>query len=46
MVEYMLDFNLDKEVYKLTNRGWTDPEIRKNLEDLEKVLSDNYKVLK
>eukprot|EP00826_Nyctotherus_ovalis_P011798 TRINITY_DN13072_c0_g1_i30.p2 TRINITY_DN13072_c0_g1~~TRINITY_DN13072_c0_g1_i30.p2 ORF type:complete len:195 (-),score=61.69 TRINITY_DN13072_c0_g1_i30:113-697(-) len=45
MVEYMLDFNLDKEVYKLTNRGWTDPEIRKNLEDLEKVLSENYKVL-
>ncbi len=42
----MLDCDLDKEVNKLLNRHWVDLEIQKNLTDLEKVLSENYKVLK
>ena len=45
-VEYMLDCDLDKEVNKLQNRHWVDPEIQKNLNDLEKILNENYKVLK
>lgn len=45
-MEYMLDCDLDKEVNKLLNRHWVDLEIQKNLTDLEKVLSENYKVLK
>ncbi|MDR3548246.1 MAG: hypothetical protein P4M11_08300 [Candidatus Pacebacteria bacterium] len=42
----MLDCDLDKEVNKLLNRHWVDLEIQKNLQDLEKVLAENYKVLK
>lgn len=45
-MEYMLDFDLDKEVNKLVNRTWVDPEIEKHLLELEKVLNENYKVLK
>jgi len=46
IVEYMLDFDLDKEVNKLVNRTWVDTEIEKHLLELEKVLNENYKVLK
>lgn len=42
----MLDCDLDREVNKLLNRHWVDPEILSNLTDLEKVLNENYKVLK
>lgn len=42
----MLDCDLDKEVNKLLNRHWVDNEILKYLTDLEKVLNENYKVLK
>lgn len=42
----MLDCDLNNEVNKLLNRHWVDLEIQKNLTDLEKVLNENYKVLK
>lgn len=45
-IEYMLDCDLDREINKLLNRHWVDPEIVKNLSELEKVLNENYKVLK
>lgn len=44
-IEYMLDCDLDREVNKLQNRHWVDPDIQKNLEAIEKVLNEHYKVL-
>ena len=42
----MLDNELDREINTLLNRHWVDQEILKCLEDVEKTLNENYKVLK
>lgn len=42
----MLDNELDKQVNMLLNRHWVDQEILNCLEDVEKILNENYKVLK
>jgi hypothetical protein len=42
----MLDSDLLKEINNLLNRHWVDKDIVDNLEKLEGILNENYKVLK
>jgi V-ATPase subunit H len=44
-VEIMIDVDIYKEVQNLLNRQWQDKELVQNLEQIEKVLNENYKVL-